>query len=68
MMTKRGIEPNTEKVNAITKIQSSHLVKDVQNLIGRLVPLSHFLSKFADKSLPFFNILKKAEAFEWIEE
>lgn len=49
-------------------IQKPHLVKDVHKLIERLATLSRFLSKLAEKSLPFFQILKKVDAFEWTEE
>ncbi|XP_031120385.1 uncharacterized protein LOC116023521 [Ipomoea triloba] len=64
-MTGRGIEPNPEKVRAIMEMQPPRSVKDVQRLTGRLVALSRFLSKSAEKSLPFFQILKKSNGFEW---
>lgn len=40
MMSKRGIEPNSEKVKAITEMKSPCSMKDVQKLIGRLATLS----------------------------
>ncbi|VFQ74727.1 unnamed protein product [Cuscuta campestris] len=68
MMTKRGIEPNPEKIRAITEMQAPTSVRDVQKLTSRLAALSWFLSRSAERSLPFFKVLKKANAFAWDEE
>lgn len=62
------IEPNPEKVKAIVEMEPPRSVKDMQKLTGRLAALNRFLSKSAEKSLPFFQILKKAETFVWTEE
>ncbi|XP_019176073.1 PREDICTED: uncharacterized protein LOC109171496 [Ipomoea nil] len=40
-------------------------IKEVQRLNGRLAALGRFLSKSAERSLPFFQILKKSKGFEW---
>ncbi|VFQ68756.1 unnamed protein product [Cuscuta campestris] len=45
MVTKRGIEPNPEKIWAITEMQAPTSVRDVQKLTGRLAALSRFLSR-----------------------
>ncbi|XP_071739182.1 uncharacterized protein [Rutidosis leptorrhynchoides] len=45
--------------------------KEVQSLIGKLVALKRFLSKAAERSLPFFQTLKnslKKSNFRWNEE
>ncbi|VFQ79931.1 unnamed protein product [Cuscuta campestris] len=68
MATKRGIEPNQEKIRAITKMQAPTSVRDVQKLTGCLAALSWFLSRSAERSLPFFNVLKKANTFAWDED
>ncbi|VFQ77910.1 unnamed protein product [Cuscuta campestris] len=68
MVTKRGIEPNPEKIRAITEMQAPTSVRDVQKLTGRLAALSRFLSRSAERSLPFFKVLKKANTFAWDEE
>lgn len=68
MMTGWGIEPNPGKVREIVEMQPPRSVKDVQRLTRRLVALSRFLSKLAEKSLPFFQVLKKANTFEWTTE
>ena len=38
-------------------------IKEVQRLTGRIVALSHFVSRASDKCHPFFQVLKKA--FQW---
>ncbi|XP_019192761.1 PREDICTED: uncharacterized protein LOC109187068 [Ipomoea nil] len=62
MMTKRGIEPNPSR-HATTFDRSG-----VQQLTGRLAALSQFLSKLAERALPFFKVLRKVNGFLWDEE
>ncbi|KAL0420576.1 UNVERIFIED_CONTAM: hypothetical protein Slati_3080500 [Sesamum latifolium] len=40
-------------------------VNEVQRLIGRIAALSGFISKSAEKSLPFFKVLRRIRNFEW---
>ncbi|XP_019161960.1 PREDICTED: uncharacterized protein LOC109158496 [Ipomoea nil] len=68
MVTKRGIELNPEKVQAIMDMQPPNTVKDLQRLTGRLAALSCFLSKSADKTVPFFEVMKRKEGFVWTAE
>jgi hypothetical protein len=34
-------------------------------LIGRLASLNRFISRSAERNLPFFEVLKSAEVFQW---
>ncbi|XP_027069631.1 uncharacterized protein [Coffea arabica] len=43
-------------------------LREVQRLNGRLAALNRFLSQSAEKALPFFKVLKKADQFSWTEE
>ena len=43
-------------------------VKDVQKLTGCMAALSHFISRLAEKGLPFFKLLKAQEKFIWLED
>ena len=43
-------------------------INKVQQLTGRIAALSQFISRSAERSLPFFKILRKANKFEWIEQ
>ncbi|GJW03165.1 hypothetical protein Tco_1562021 [Tanacetum coccineum] len=45
-------------VKAVTDLEPPRTLKDVQSLNGKLAALSRFLSKGAEKSLPFFKTLK----------
>jgi len=40
-------------------------IKEIQQLTGRLVTLSRFLSCVGDKAFAFFASIKKKEKFEW---
>ncbi|GJR60238.1 reverse transcriptase domain-containing protein [Tanacetum coccineum] len=48
-----------DKVEAILNLPPPKCLKDVQKLNGNLASLNRFLSKSAEKSLPFFKTLKK---------
>jgi hypothetical protein len=39
--------------------------KGAQRLAGRLASLNRFISRSAERNLPFFEILKSAEDFQW---
>ncbi|KAL0457960.1 UNVERIFIED_CONTAM: hypothetical protein Slati_0423200 [Sesamum latifolium] len=41
---------------------------EVQQLTGRIIAPSQFISKSDEKSLPFFKILRKVKNFEWTEK
>ncbi|GJR10899.1 reverse transcriptase domain-containing protein [Tanacetum coccineum] len=49
---------NPSKVKAVTDLEPPGTLKDVHSLNKKLAALSHFLSKGAEKSLPFFKALK----------
>jgi hypothetical protein len=44
MVSRRGIDPNPEKVSAITKMKPPESLHDVQKLIGCMAALSRFIS------------------------
>src|SRR6185503_17945271 len=60
MITERGIEANPEKIEAIRRMKPPTTKKGVQKLTGRLASLNRFISRSAEKSLPFFQALKGA--------
>jgi len=43
-------------------------IKDVQKLTGSLAALSCFISRLAERALPFFNLLRRSGPFSWTEE
>jgi len=68
LLTRRGIEANPDKCQAITNMRSPANIKEVQQLTRRLEELSHFLSYVGDKAFSFFASIKKKEKFEWTPE
>ena len=40
-------------------------IKDVQKLTGCIAALNQFLSRFGERGLPFFKLLKRQDKFEW---
>ncbi|KAL0406632.1 UNVERIFIED_CONTAM: Retrovirus-related Pol polyprotein from transposon opus [Sesamum latifolium] len=64
MVTQRGIEANPDKIKAIMDMGPPTSIKEVQQLTGRIAALSRFISKSAEKGLPFFKTLRKVKNFE----
>ncbi|GJU68838.1 reverse transcriptase domain-containing protein [Tanacetum coccineum] len=66
-----GLKVCPEKADAVLSLPSPRCLKDVQKLNGKLASLNRFLSKSAEKSLPFFKTLKKCTKksdFQWTQE
>ena len=66
MVSQRGIKVNPEKIRATVELAPPKMVKEVQNLNGKIAALNRFISKATNKCLPFFRILKRS--FEWTDE
>ena len=43
-------------------------IKGIQQLIGRLAALSRFIRRLGERTLPFYQLLRKGGKFEWTEE
>ena len=63
MITERGIKANPIKIEANRRMQPPTTKKGVQKLTGQLASLNRFISRSAEKSLPFFKVLKGYENF-----
>ncbi|RDX72162.1 hypothetical protein CR513_48397, partial [Mucuna pruriens] len=68
MLTKRGIEANLDKCQAVINMRSPQNVRKVQQLMGRIMALSRFISRSAETARPIFGALKKAGSFTWTPE
>lgn len=66
MVSKRGIEANSENVEAILNMPTPQRINNVQKLVGQEAALKHFVSRSTIKCLHFFKILQKARS--WNEE
>ncbi len=63
LVSERGIEANPEKIDAIRQMKPPSSTHDVQKLAGRIAALSRFLSKAAERGLPFFKTLRGTGKF-----
>ncbi|GJR92811.1 reverse transcriptase domain-containing protein [Tanacetum coccineum] len=66
-----GLRACPDKADTVLSLPSPRCIKDVQKLNGKLASLNRFLSKSAEKSLPFFKTLKKCTKksdFQWTQE
>jgi hypothetical protein len=65
LVSTKGIEVNPSKIEAILRMESPCSKKGAQRLAGKLALLNRFISRSAERNLPFFKILKSAEVFQW---
>jgi hypothetical protein len=65
LVSMKGIEANPSKIEAILRMELPSTKKGAQRLAGRLASLNRFISRSAERNLPFFEILKSAEVFQW---
>jgi hypothetical protein len=63
MVSKRGIQANPQKIEALRRMQPPSSRKEVQRLTGRIASLNRFISKAAERSLPFFKVLRANSSF-----
>ncbi|GKV49619.1 hypothetical protein SLEP1_g56360 [Rubroshorea leprosula] len=68
VVSKKGIEVNPEKVEAVQQMEPPRTVKDVQHLTGRVAALHRFVARSAKRCLPFFKALREPKNFQWTNE
>jgi 3-methyladenine DNA glycosylase Tag len=65
LVSHQGIKANPTKIQAIINMAPPQSTRDVQRLTGRLATLNRFISKYAERSLPFLKTLHGAKDFAW---
>ena len=65
LVSTKGIEANPSKIEAILRMERPKSRKGAQRLTGRLASLNRFISRSAERNLPFFEVLKSAEVLQW---
>jgi hypothetical protein len=65
LISTKCIKANPSKIEAILRMEPPKSRKGAQRLIGRLTSLNKFISRSAERNLPFFEVLKSAEVFQW---
>ncbi|XP_077242376.1 uncharacterized protein LOC143882870 [Tasmannia lanceolata] len=68
MVSQRGIEANPEKIKAVVELAPPKTIREVQRLTGMIAALGRFVSKSAERCLPFFNAVKGLKTSPWTEE
>ena len=61
-------EANPYKIKAIEEMQPPRRLKNMQRLAGCMASLGRFISKFDERALPFFKIMKRSGPFKWTPE
>jgi hypothetical protein len=64
LVSTKGIEANPNKIEAILRMEPPSTKKGAQRLTGRLASLNRFISRSAERNLPFFEVLKSAKVFQ----
>jgi len=62
MISQRGIEVNTDKIEVTQDMKSSTMMEEVQNLTGYMVTLRRHMSRSVDKCLSFFKVFKEKKS------
>jgi hypothetical protein len=65
LISMKGIKANRDKINAIVHMKPAGSRKEVQRLTGRIAALNRLMAKIAERSLPFFKVLRGSGMFEW---
>jgi hypothetical protein len=65
LVSVKGIKANPDKIKAIVHMKPPGSRKEVQRLTGRIAALNQFMAKIAERSLPFFKVLRGSDTFEW---
>jgi hypothetical protein len=68
LVSHQVIEMNPDKIRAIEAVRPPARLKDVQRLIGSLAALSRFISRLAERALPFFKLMRGSGPFAWTKE
>jgi len=62
-----GIRANPDKTKVIMSMTEPLSKKEVQKLTSRVAALNRFISRSAERSLPFFKVLRGGEKEEWVQ-
>jgi ribonuclease HI len=65
LVSHRGIKANPTKIQTVINMTPPQSTRDVQRLTGKLAALNRFISKSAERSLPFLKTLRGAKDFAW---
>jgi hypothetical protein len=58
MVSSRGIDVNSKKVEAIEQLQPPQTRKEIQKLARMMAALHRFISKLGERGMPFYKLLQ----------
>ncbi|GKC49872.1 reverse transcriptase domain-containing protein [Tanacetum coccineum] len=67
LITKQGIKADPSKVKAISALQPPKTASEIQSFSKKLAALNRFLSKSAEKALPFIKTLKSCTSRKMVQ-
>ncbi|GJW33627.1 putative nucleotidyltransferase, ribonuclease H [Tanacetum coccineum] len=67
LITKQGIRADPSKVKAVSTLQSPKTINQMQNLNKTIAALSRFLSKSAERTLPFMKTLRSCTSGKMVQ-
>jgi hypothetical protein len=65
LISAKRIEAHPDKIIAVREMEEPKTKKDIQKLNGQVAALNRFISRSAERSLPFFKALKGKGTIEW---
>jgi hypothetical protein len=68
LVSTKGIEAKLDKIRVLIQMQPPQSRKDIQKLTCQIASLNRFISKLAERSLPFFTVLRGSEKVDWAVE
>ncbi|XP_077232665.1 uncharacterized protein LOC143870036 [Tasmannia lanceolata] len=68
MVSQRGIEANPEKIKVVMELTAPKTIREVQRLTGMIAALGRFISKSAERCLPFFSAVRGLKTAPWTED
>ena len=68
IVSKKGIEIDPDKVQAIQGLPPLRTQKEVRSFMGRLNYIARFISQMTAKCDPIFKMLRKHNSDKWDEE
>jgi hypothetical protein len=63
MVSSRGIDANSKKVEVIEKLHPPQTRTEIQKLASMMAALSRFISKLGERGMSFYRLLRKADSF-----
>jgi hypothetical protein len=68
LVSTKGIKASPDKIKVILQMHPPQTRKKVQKLVASIAALSRFITKLAERSLPFFSVLRGSTKVEWGSE